>query len=279
MVITSTATEAMSKIFLDIVGSIRTDEFGYSYALTLQCELSKYVLAIPLKSKDATTVAKAFVENFILKHGIPEAIAHDCGTEFLADVMKQVCKTLELKQLPSTAYHHQSIGALENSHKHLAAFLRMQVEKYPGTWSSWLPFWCFSYNTSTHASTNFSPFELVFGRECRLPSNLREEVSPCYNSDNYALELKFRLQQAAKEARENLIRSKEVNKRRYDAHLNTHEYKVGDKVLVKNETGRKLDSLFTGPYEVTFVEGPNIKIKIKDKEKLIHKNRVKPFIC
>jgi Integrase zinc binding domain len=57
MVVTTTSTEAMSKIFMDIVGSIVTDAGGYSYILTMQCELAKYVVAVPLANKDAQTVA------------------------------------------------------------------------------------------------------------------------------------------------------------------------------------------------------------------------------
>jgi Integrase zinc binding domain len=36
MVVTSTATSALNKIFLDIVGSIQVDENGYRYILTMR---------------------------------------------------------------------------------------------------------------------------------------------------------------------------------------------------------------------------------------------------
>lgn len=53
--------------FLDVVGPLDKDYSDYSYILTLQCELSKYVEAYPLVRKDSVSVARAFVNNFILR--------------------------------------------------------------------------------------------------------------------------------------------------------------------------------------------------------------------
>jgi lipoate-protein ligase A len=68
MVITTTANSAFDKIYLDLVGPLDKDSYSYSYILTLQCELSKYVEAYPLVSKTTAEVAKALVNNFILRY-------------------------------------------------------------------------------------------------------------------------------------------------------------------------------------------------------------------
>ena len=39
----------------------------------------------------------------------------------------------------------------------------------------------FSYNIAIHESTNFSPFEIVFGKQARLPNHFPEEVDT-YNA-------------------------------------------------------------------------------------------------
>jgi Integrase zinc binding domain len=56
MVVTTTASEAMSKIFLDLMGPFPRDERedvteGYVYILTIQFELSKYLVVAPLAKK------------------------------------------------------------------------------------------------------------------------------------------------------------------------------------------------------------------------------------
>ncbi|RYA67656.1 DDE-type integrase/transposase/recombinase, partial [Enterobacter cloacae complex sp. 2DZ2F20B] len=136
MAITTTAYSAFQKIFLDIVGPLEQDVQNNRYILTIQCELSKFVEAYPIPNKEAVTVAESFVQNFILRYGIPQEIVTDQGTEFLSSTFKEACKVLGIKQLNSTVYHHETLGALENSHKHLGAYLRIQVAKHPNSWSS-----------------------------------------------------------------------------------------------------------------------------------------------
>lgn len=40
--------------------------------LTLQCELTKFVEAYPIKFEDDVTVARAVVDNFVLRNDIPK---------------------------------------------------------------------------------------------------------------------------------------------------------------------------------------------------------------
>lgn len=278
MEITSTANSAFEKIFLDIVGPLDRDDYNYTYILTIQCELTKYVEAFPLHNKSSAEMANCFVNNFILKYGLPSVIATDRGTEFTSQLFKEVCTLLKINKLTSTAYHHQSIGALENTHKSLNAYLRIQTDNNPHDWSSWLPFWTFSYNTTTHSETKYTPYELVFGKRCILPSNLTNKVDPLYNFDDYPKELKFRLQMSQQDARKNLIKQKVARKIRYDQYTNEHSYKPGDYLLVKNETAGKLENLYSGPYEVIEDISPNVKIKLKHNQfDTIHKNRTKPY--
>lgn len=279
LTITTTASVAFQKVFLDLVGPLESDYFGNKYILTVQCDLSKFVEAYPLCDKETVTVAKSFVNNFILRYGIPSEIMTDQGKEFMSSVFRETCKILNITKLNSTAYHHESIGALENSHKHLGAYLRMQTTRYNTSWSDWLPFWCFSYNTQVHTETKYTPFELVFGRLPKLPSNIDDCMDPLYTFDNYPYELRYRLQQAAKDAKENLEKSKTKRKIKYDHDLcnSNNMYEKGDLVLVKNITTNKMDELFKGPYSVIRDEHPNICINGNGKEIVLHKNRVKRY--
>lgn len=278
MVITTTASYALEKVFLDVVGPLDRDIENNKYILTVQCELSKFVEAYPLRNKETVSIAKSFVNNFILRFGIPKIIATDRGTEFISETMEEVCKLLNIEKLSSTAYHHQTIGSLENAHKHLGSFLRIQCDNHPETWSQWLPFWCFTYNNTIHSSTRYPPYELVFGKPCEMPSRISADIEPLYNPDNYSLELKYRLQVANRDAKENLLKCKEKRKQNYDKYVNRIKYNPNDMLLVKNETGSKLDILYNGPYVVVEEQEPNVKILRNGKIEIIHKNRTKPFV-
>lgn len=279
MVITSTATTSFQKIYLDIVGPLQKDALDNKYILTLQCELTKFIEAYPLKSKEADVVSKAFVENFVLRYGIPLEIASDCGTEFVNSTMANVAKLLKINQIKSTPYHHESIGALENTHKSLNVYLRTLVVQEKLSWSTWVQFWCFAFNTTVHTETKYTPYELVFGKLCTLPSNLiSHHVDPLYNFEDYALELRYRLQRVHIDAQNNLIAGKANRKLAHDKTINPVKYKTGDLVLIKSETGNKLSAVYDSPYEVLKDESPNVRIAKNGKGYVLHKNRTKPYV-
>jgi hypothetical protein len=67
MIVTTTNTVALNKIFLDLIGPFPPNDMDdFVYALTMQCELTKYLIIEPIINKEAATVARAFVEQFIL---------------------------------------------------------------------------------------------------------------------------------------------------------------------------------------------------------------------
>lgn len=120
---------------------------------------------------------------------------------------------------------------------------------------------------------------MIFGYKLTLPTNLRKTPDPVYTYDNYLQELRYKLQLAHSRAREHMLDAKDSNKLYYDLKADHVQYKVGDKVLLKNEQRKtKLHNPFIGPYEVTeIVSDVNIRIKIKKKTKIVHINRTKLF--
>ena len=281
MVITSTAEKCFEKIFVDLVGPLETSLEENRYILTVQDDLTKFVEAVPIKTKETDIVAKALVENVILKYGIPDQICSDQGKEFMSEIFTKICKLLKIKQLSSTAYHHETLGALENSHKILGSYLRIYANDKPQTWDEWLPFYVFTYNTSVHSETGYSPFELLYGRQCKLPSNIPIKLDTFYTYEDYLSELKHKLKVTHADAHETLEKGKRTRKEFYDRKYRVQEanFEPGTLVLVKNENRKKLDPVYKGPYEVVEDRGVNCSIKIKKKIVTIHKNRIKPFFA
>ncbi|HBS53358.1 MAG TPA: hypothetical protein DD806_05115 [Flavobacterium sp.] len=283
MEIVSTASKPFEKVYLDIVGPLTLTENGNKYALTFLDDLTKFFRAIPLQNQEACTVAKAFVKEIICLHGIPEILLTDQGSNFVGKLFKSICKLLDLKKIQTTAYHPQTNGALERTHRTMAEHLRALVNPEQTDWDDWLPHVVFTFNTTVHSSTGFTPFELLYGYEPTLPSSITEAPRTYYNYDDLVIDLKSKFQHCWKRAKENIKNSKEASKKQYDKKVHVNSYNIGDKVLLKIEQIKhglcgKLSPLRKGPYKVIMVHSPrNYSIQVGKKEFRVNANRLLPF--
>lgn len=122
LVITDTPNKSFETISIDTVGPLRMSN-GYRYILTVQCELTKFVEAFPMQTKEAETVARTLVEKFILKYGCFKTIKSDKGTEFNNQLFKNICKIFSINHVMSTPFHHETLGSIERNHRVLNEYL------------------------------------------------------------------------------------------------------------------------------------------------------------
>jgi hypothetical protein len=85
LTITDTPSIVFEKCTIVLVGPLNISMTGNRYILTVQDDLSKFVIAV----QTAEEVAKAFVDNVILIYGIPQTILSDCGSQFLSEILRQ----------------------------------------------------------------------------------------------------------------------------------------------------------------------------------------------
>jgi len=282
MEITTTAEHPFDKCYLDIVGPLPVTQGNSKYILTFQDDLSKYVVAVPIGQQDAETVARAFVTNIVLKYRAPRILQTDQGPNFISEVFRNTCKILKIKKIQSTAFHPESQGSIERSHRVLAEYLRHYVNEDQTNWDEWVPFATYVYNTTVHSATGFTPFELLFGRTSTLPSALKKPPEPQYNCDDYVSELRSRLQTVHHHTHKNLIACKGKSKEHYDKTSGKMKRQVGDKILLFDETvrrgrSRKLSAQWIGPYTITEIDKVNATISRGRKVTKVHVNHLKPF--
>jgi len=65
MIITDTPGASFDKVAMDIAGSLPKTERGNKYILTLQDQLMKFCMGIPLPDQTSETIAEVFVDRFI----------------------------------------------------------------------------------------------------------------------------------------------------------------------------------------------------------------------
>ena len=284
LVITDTPDKPFQKCALDIVGPLTITNAGNKYLLTFQDNLTKFGKAIPISNQEASTVAKEFTTKIILEYGIPDKVLTDQGTNFVSEMFKDVCKLLRIQKIQTTAYHPESNEALERSHRTITEYLRHYINADQTDWDEWIPYAMFTLNTTPHTATGYTPFELIYGYKVNLPTTLLKEPEPSYTYDNYAQELKERLRAANQVAKENLKEEKQKAKQYSDRKSKKIHFKLGDKVLLHDETlrrgrSKKLDSQWTGPYVVIEQNSDvNYTIKMGRRTLRTHVNRLKAFI-
>jgi len=81
---------------VDTIGPLSKSENGNEYAVTLICDLTKYLVAISVANKSANTVAKAIFESFILIYGPTKTFITDMGTEYKNSIINDLCKYLKI---------------------------------------------------------------------------------------------------------------------------------------------------------------------------------------
>ena len=262
MILTDTPGRAFDKIALDIVGPLPTTREGNTYILTMQDLLTKYFVGVPLKQSTSIKVADAFIKKFICQFGAPRAILTDQGTNFTGKF---------------TAFHPQTNGSLERSHLVLTEYLKMFIGKY-SDWDEWTDLAAFSYNTSVHEGTGYTPHELVFGKIARVPSRNRvpeDFENETYN--HYLSKLNIRVQELQTAAAEKLKQSKLRYKKYYNRHIIEETFKPGDAVFVLIEPRKgKFGDQYSGPHTILeVIPSQNLKISWKGKTKIIHANKAR----
>jgi len=59
------------------------------------------------------------------------------------------------------------------------------VEKDHQNWDTYIPFAMFCHNSAVDSSTNFQPFQLVYGNEIVVPNSFMRNPDPQYNYEDY----------------------------------------------------------------------------------------------
>jgi hypothetical protein len=154
-------------------------------------------------------------------------------------------------------------------------YLRCFCNAKTNDWDEWLPFPSFTYNTTPHSVTKYTPYEVLFGKIANVPGKLQQTPQPLYNFDD-VLEIEHKMENCQQQARERLIKFKEAQGQRIKS--NEYGFKENDLVLLRVETRQKLEPLWKGPFEIQEIKRPNAIIQGvgKRKKQEVHINRLKP---
>ena len=205
------------RVHIDLFGgNLPRSTTGNKFILVITDAFTKLAELVPLRNKEARTVALAFFSKWICRHGVPKIVVSDRGTEFTSEFTQRLMDYLETDHKLTSAYHPQTNSSAESFNREIIRYIRVMSEKGGRDWESYIPSLMLAYNTRVHEATKFSPFFLTYGAHPQLP-HFTLEQRPLRGEDWPTSMLK-KLKDAFVIAKQNLETAALRNKQAYDKH-------------------------------------------------------------
>ena len=179
--------QPMEFIAMDLIGEFHPPSSkGNRYALTAVCMLTGFTFCIPIKSKKAEEVMKAYTDNICCVFRPSKKILTDNGTEFKNKLWTDVFKRMCTEHGTSPIYSPQCNGRIEGFHKFLKATIGKQLQKGL-EWDDVILKATLAYNFFPTQSSKEAPFFLMFGQQAAVKDMLLDSESPKYLGNEQGL--------------------------------------------------------------------------------------------
>ena len=219
--------------------------------LVMMDHFTKFGQAVCTRDQTAKTVARTLWKEFFMIYGFPRRILSDQGRDFESELVKELCQVAGTEKCRTTPYH-PSGNPVERWNRTLLGMLRSLEDDKRVDLKKVLPEVVHAYNCCIHQSTGHSPYFLFFGRHPRLPIDLAFGIDlnskKSGSTSQYIKDLKKKLSFAYQKASENMAKTNQKNKTRYDVSARAAELDVGDRVLVR-KLGPRLNSKICDRWE------------------------------
>lgn len=226
----------MELVCMDFL-SIEPDSHNLKDILVITDHFTKYAVAIPTKDQKAVTVARCLWEQFFIHYGFPERLHSDQGRDFESQIIKELCGLVGIKKVRTSPYHPRG-NPVERYNRTLLSMLGTLKDKEKSRWRDYVRPLTHAYNCTKNEVTGFSPYELMFGRQPRLPVDIAfglpvREGSTTSHSQ-YVRNLRSYLRESYQLASDNAKKVADKNKKRFDMKIREATLSIGDRVLVRN---------------------------------------------
>src|ERR1700755_1664326 len=218
-----------------------------------------YCQASWVKNKEPKEIVGKILERWISIFGAPERIISDNGLEFQNEEMKLLCERFNIKQLATAAESPWSNGRCEKMVGLLKDSMRKMKEE--GCNKETCLLWSIGAKNWLLDKGGYSPNQLVFGRNGKLPNNTDEEETSIGVIGTESEQLKKTIEGIQK-AREAHVKQEAEDrvKRAMKGQIREHKLELaepGEEVYYK----REIDNNWRGPAKVIGRDGKTVIVK------------------
>jgi len=283
---------SFSLLVVGAIGPLVATPRGNKFILVFVGYFTRWAEAFPVESLDTLTFVRVMVDEVLCRHGVPERLLSDRGTNFISELAKSFYETLEINKLFGAAYHSQTQGLVERFNGTLIGMLKMFVSETQTDWDLYLPRVLFAYRTSFHEALGDSPFLSLYGRDPVLPLDLAFLNTKNEWKSNEVAEYRRRLYLSLRDIRRlverQLIKAQDRHAQRREDQVEV-TFEAGDAVWIyqyfrarrHEKKTKKLAFSWHGPYRVVSQIGENTyNVAIPhhpDRVVPVNVNRIKKF--
>ena len=262
-------------VHMDIVGPLETsrdfhrDNMPYRYIVTFIDRYTRWVEAIPTCGITAEEVARAFLNIWVSRWGVPLELITDRGKQFESQLFTELSKLLGFTRIRTTSYHPQSNGLIERQHKTLKNILRCHSED----WIETLPVALLAMRIYPNSTTGQSPFNLVTGSSMLMPTSMVDTVDFSKNPNEFVKILSQHMSDLS-------FTPPKWHKSSTESFYTPKDLMTCDQVWVRVDRSRKpLEAPYTGPFKVAKRTEKVFTLELPNgKEDTVSMHRLKPFI-
>ncbi|KAI5337634.1 hypothetical protein L3X38_016905 [Prunus dulcis] len=132
--------------------------------------LTKSAHFLPVRANySLNKLAKIFIDEIVRLHGVPVSIVSYEEPRFTSRFWTKLNEAFGTQLQFDTAFHPQTDGQSERTIQTLEDMLRACALQFRGDWDEKLPLMEFADNNSCQTSIEMSPFDALYGKQCRTP--------------------------------------------------------------------------------------------------------------
>ena len=226
---------------------------GYNSILVIVDRASKQAIFLPTHTSiTSEQLAELFVIHVFSKHGVPNHVTSDRGSEFVSAFFRALGQALSMKLHFTSGYHPEADGQTERVNQTLEQYIRIYCTYQQDDWSNLLPMAEFAYNNAPNASTGLSPFFANKGYHPNI--SVRPEID--IRSDR-AQDFVANLDKIHSFLREEITIAQTHYKEQADRkHIPPPDFPVGSEVFVlakhikSTRPTKKFSEKYLGPFKI-----------------------------